>query len=160
MQPMSPKKWIVASGFLWLLAGVSLLVKGLRFIEAGLKSTDSLSFKMSPWLGRPEQAGAILIAIGLMIGFLKGRLVLSKSAQRISARILALKPPIRISQVYPVAYWILLGSMMGLGFSLRFLPIAIDLRGCIDVAIGSALINGSLFYFRHLARATPTAPCD
>jgi hypothetical protein len=43
--------------------------------------------------------------------------------------------------------------MMALGLVFRFLPIPIDLRGLIDVAIGSALINGAMLYFR-AARAT------
>jgi hypothetical protein len=41
--------------------------------------------------------------------------------------------------------------MILLGLSMRFMPILIDVRGVIDVAIGFALLNGSMLYFR-LAR--------
>jgi hypothetical protein len=38
--------------------------------------------------------------------------------------------------------------MVLLGLVIRFLPIPIDARGLVDVAIGSALINGAMLYFR------------
>jgi hypothetical protein len=38
--------------------------------------------------------------------------------------------------------------MMMLGMIFRYLPIPIDVRGFIDLAIGSALMNGAMLYFR------------
>lgn len=154
---MNAKKWILASGFIWLVAGFSLLNKGLQFIEAGLRSPGSLSHYLSNLLGSPQQGGTALIAIGLMVGFFKGRILLSKSSHRICSRIIHLEPPIRFTQVYPLSYWILIVGMMGLGFGMRFLPIPIDARGCIDIAIGSALVNGSLFYFRFAFKNAPSS---
>lgn len=154
---MNAKKWILVSGFLWLAAGFSLLKKGLQFVEAGLQNPESLSSHLVSLFGSSEQGGMILIAIGLIVGFLKGRFVLSRSAHRICSRIIHLEPPIRLTRAYPLPYWILIAGMMGLGFGMRFLPIPIDARGCIDIAIGSALVNGSLFYFR-FGRKTPSPP--
>jgi hypothetical protein len=48
----------------------------------------------------------------------------------------------------------LIGAMVGLGVTLRFLPIPVDLRGFIDTAVGSALVNGAMLYF-HIARSAP-----
>jgi hypothetical protein len=89
-----------------------------------------------------------------MIGFAKGRLVLSKTVDRVVKRIRSLQVPIRASQIYARSYWILIGSMVALGFAMRFLPIPLDARGLIDVAIGSALVNGAMLYFR-AARLNP-----
>jgi hypothetical protein len=55
-----------------------------------------------------------------------------------------------MTQAYDQKYWILLCLMMMLGMMFRFLPIAVDIRGGIDVAIGSALINGAMLYFRQI----------
>ncbi len=37
--------------------------------------------------------------------------------------------------------------MMGIGVVFRFLPISHEIRGCVDIAIGSALIQGAFLYF-------------
>ncbi|OGN63431.1 MAG: hypothetical protein A3E80_04260 [Chlamydiae bacterium RIFCSPHIGHO2_12_FULL_49_9] len=129
---MKHRSWIALSGFLWFSIGGSLLYKGLKFISQGPS----------------QETGTMLIALGLAIGFLKGRFVLSKTVARVSNRIAALPLPIRFRDAFSKSYWILIGSMMALGILFRFLPIPIEVRGLIDVAIGSALINGSMLYFR------------
>ena len=145
---MKHRGWIVFSGFVWMTIGLWLLYKGLHFISDAAFSTDSLCFRWSSVFGSAQQGAAILIAAGLGIGFLKGRFVLSKTVHRVATRIASLPLPIRYSSVYPSSYWMVLSGMMMLGISLRFLPIPIDIRGLIDVAIGSALINGAMLYFR------------
>ncbi len=130
---MKHRSWIALSGFIWFFVGVSLLYKGLVFItEASLG----------------EKEAAILIATGLLIGFIKGRFVLAKTARRVVTRIAQLSLPIRFKDAYAPSYWAILALMMLLGMSFRYLPISAEVRGVIDVAIGSALINGALFYFR------------
>jgi len=37
---------------------------------------------------------------------------------------------------------------MGLGMGIRYFGVPVDVRGLIDVAVGSALINGAMLYFR------------
>lgn len=122
---MTHKKWIAISGFLWLFIGTFLLYKGLHLVP------DSL------YLG-----------VGLVIGFIKGRFVLAKTVSRVVSRIASLPLPIRFSDAYSRSYWILIGSMVVLGMSFKFLPISAELRGVIDVAVGFALMNGALLYFR------------
>ena len=122
---MKHRGWIICSGLIWVLIGTWLLYKGLR-----LTST--------PWI----------IACGLLIGFLKGRFVFPKTVQRVVGRIEALSLPIRFSQVYTPAYWMLIAGMMSLGMLFRFLPVPVDVRGLVDIAIGSALVNGATLYFR------------
>jgi len=118
------------SGVLWLLIGTWLLYKGLRLLSLSADRSEA-----SWWM-----------AAGLLVGFVKGRFVLSRTVKRIAGRIDALSEPIRFTQIYPKSYWLILGSMSLLGFVLRFFPV--DWRAFIDVAVGSALINGAMLYFR------------
>lgn len=145
---MKHRGWIVLSGIFWLLMGGMLLRKGLSFLVQGVLTPHSLCDRFQGIFGSPSQTGTALLVIALVIGFLKGRLVLSKTVAKMVQRILSLELPIRFVDVYPRSYWFLIGGMMSLGVILRFGFIPIDLRGMIDVAVGSALLNGSLLYFR------------
>ena len=127
---MTHRTWIYISGLIWAVVGFALLYKGLGILSRAVS---------------PETA-SWWIAAGLLVGFIKGRFVFAKTVQRMSSRIASLPLPIRIRDVYSKGYWILLGSMMLLGFALRFVPL--EWRGFIDVAVGSALINGALLYFK------------
>lgn len=145
---MKHRGWIAISGFLWFFIGTFLLYKGLHLITEAAFQADSLCFKMQGMCGTAQRAATIFIAMGLFIGFFKGRFVLAKTVRRVVARIAALPLPIRFKDAYSLSYWVLIASMMALGMIFRFLPIPIDIRGTIDVAIGSALINGAMLYFR------------
>lgn len=140
---------IVVSALSWLVIGVFLLTKGFYLL---LQPTTSscLWEKLSFFSTRPEEKGLILVCLGLVIGFLKGRLVLSKTATRLIGRLESFPNPCPIALIYPKYYWILLLSMVFLGVSLKWLPIPFDFKGVIDVAIGAALTNGASFYIRHL----------
>lgn len=145
---MKHRTWIALSGFTWFLVGIFLLYKGLRLIAEAAFLSGSLCHKMSPLVGSAQQAASLLMASGLIIGFFKGRFVLSKTVKRVVLRIVSLPLPIRLKDAYSPSYWILIGSMMALGMFFRFLPLPIDVRGTIDLAIGSALVNGAMLYFR------------
>jgi len=152
---MKHRGWISLSGFVWLMIGSSLTYKGLKLIALALTDPDSMCSRLETIFGSPAQAGTVFIAVGMVVGFLKSRFVLSKTVRRVTSRILSLPTPIRLKDAYSPSYWILISSMVVLGMSFRFLPISMDIRGAIDVAIGTALINGAMLYFR-LARTT----CD
>ena len=126
---MKHRSWIALSGMIWAVIGTMLLYKGLSFLS-------QIDHAQATWW----------IGAGLIIGFVKGRLVLSKTVARMCAHIEALPMPIQMATVYPKSYWLLLAGMMGLGFLMRFIPT--EFRGCVDVAVGSALVNGAMLYFR------------
>lgn len=145
---------IALSGVLWMAIGIFLLMKGFSHL---LHTSPDQAPALLPYLGslakQPEQGSLILVSIGLLIGFIKGRLILSKTAARVIAKIQSLPNPCPLSSVYGPSYLILLAGMVCLGMLVRWLPIAYDIKGVVDVAIGSALTNGSAFYFRHFADA-------
>ncbi|MFI0435181.1 MAG: hypothetical protein ACH350_05575 [Parachlamydiaceae bacterium] len=142
---------IFLSGLVWLCVGSVLLPLGLNFIVDTLLIENHhlphpvLSF-LIPYTGGLESAALIWIAITLMIGFLKGRAVFSKSVNRSVRYISTLPNPAPLSKIYTPGYYLLLGSMILLGVLMRFVPL--DIRGGVDVAVGCALINGAMLYFR------------
>lgn len=131
MMNLSHKTLIVISGALWLAIGSWLLPLGLSFIMEG---------------SLPESAKILLIALALFIGYFKGKKVLGKSAKKGIERIYTLPNPAPLTQIYKPSYYFLLLAMVGIGFLAKFLPL--DFRGFIDTAIGAALINGSMVYFK------------
>lgn len=145
------KNLIIIAGLVWLSAGVFLLQLGLRLLTSALSfdaEASILFHKLSRLLGSFENAVIGLIVVGLMIGFYKGRMILSKSVSRIVNRIKSLEEPAQIYKMYSLPYVILLLSMICLGMAIKYFQVPVDIRGTIDVAIGSALINGSMLYFR------------
>jgi hypothetical protein len=145
---MTHRNWIAVSGFIWLAVGTLLLYKGLRLISEATETAGSLCFQMQNISGSPQKSGTLFIAAALLVGFLKGRFILSKTVNRVTTRITSLSLPIQFKSVYAPSYWILIGGMMALGMTLRFVPIPVDVRGFVDTAIGAALINGAMLYFR------------
>lgn len=142
---------IAATGGCWFIVGVGLLTFGLRLIAQRIEGgglPNQLIAKLSLLSGGKEQAGLVLICFGLIVGFIKGRYILVKTVQRVSERIIKLESPIKISQVYSRGYLILIGGMIALGMGIKILQIPQEIRGTIDIAIGSALINGAMLYFR------------
>lgn len=125
---------IVGSGAIWLGVGILLMAKGLPLIVHNHLKT--------------QNTGLLLISIGLLVGFIKGRWVLSKTVERVVRRIIMLPPGFSYKDVYGRRYLALLASMIMLGLLLKWLPIPVDVRGTVDIVIGSALINGAFLYFR------------
>lgn len=152
---------IFLSGLVWMVVGCFLLPLGLNFIVETLLLENAniprpvLNF-LAPYAGGLDQAALVLISFALLIGFLKGRRIFTRSVQRSVDRILALPNPTSLSKIYTPSYYILLGSMIALGVLIRFTTL--DIRGAVDVAIGTALINGAMCYFRYAWLARRQVP--
>lgn len=158
MIKMSHTALIYISGLIWLIIGFFLLQLGLKLLMGTLLPERMgegfpLMEALAPYIGGIEQAAMMLIAIALFIGYAKGKYVLGKSAKRGVERILSFPNPTHLSNIYSAKYYILLGAMIGLGMSIKYLGLNHDIRGFIDVAIGAALMNGAMIYFRSGAEA-------
>lgn len=156
MLKLKHKTLISLAGLSWLTIGVFLLTFGLKLIvdkaialELELSSGHSLISLFAPLSGGIQQAGMVLIAVSLFIGYFKSRFVLAKTVRRMVKRIRGFKEPTPLYKLYSPAFYILIATMMGLGVLLRVTDISADIRGLVDVAIGSALINGAVLYFKH-----------
>lgn len=155
MLKLSHRTLILISGMIWMAVGLFLLPLGLNFLYESTGQNRIFSQGhyplveiLSPYMGGLEQTALLLIAIGLFIGYFKGRYVLGKSVYRGIARIRSFPNPTSLGNIYSAKYYILLGSMIGLGVLIKYTGISKDIRGLVDVAIGSALINGAMLYFR------------
>lgn len=148
---LSHTKLIVISGIIWFAIGFYLLQLGLNLLlastQASIDNFPLLGF-IAQMIGSGETAAIVLVVLALFIGYLKGRYVLGKSAQKGVARILTFPNPANLSSIYSRKYYILLAGMVGLGISIKYLGLSNDVRGFIDAIIGSALINGAMIYFR------------
>ncbi len=152
---MTARKWMFVSGLSWLAIGAYLMVKGLRWLTLAMMQpeTPAVMGYLKSVTGSLQQGALVLICVSLLVGFIKGRMVLSKTVERIVSRLKSLES-ISFSNAYDKKYYIILAAMMGLGLLFRFLPIAFDIRGAIDVTIGSALMNGAMLYFRAMIKTS------
>ena len=157
---ISPKVAIVLSGLIWLSVGFMLMYKGLFFIIDGATSlvfgqraAYSLIQKLIYFTGNYEQAALIEIALAIFVGFLKSKMIFRKTVNRFVTRVRSLKAPIPFTKVYTFPYLLILAFMALLGVSMKYLPIPIDVRGFIDIAVGAALINGAMMYFRSASKS-------
>jgi len=118
------------AGAIWLVIGLLLLRKGVQYLR---------------W---DDSTLPLLVICALSLGIVKGRMVLAKVALRTQKRIALLEEPTTITHLYTRGNALLILSMMGLGMLLNVLNVHSDIRAFIDIAVGSALVQGSLSYFR------------
>lgn len=152
MLKVSRATLIVLSGMIWLGVGSWLFFLGLNFLFATLLRENQhlsrfLMDPLAPYVGGAEPAAFVLISLGLIVGYFKGRFVLGKTVKREVNRIVSLPEPASITKLYTKKYFILLAVMGLLGMGVRYL--SLDVRGFVDVAVGVALIAGALRYFWH-----------
>lgn len=131
-----PWNILLTTGLIWLSIGFMLTIKGLNLLVGRMPDMS-------------QQTCMLLICLSLLIGFIKGRYILIKTAKRVAAHILSQKGPMKIFQAYPKSYYIILLAMISLGVFFKFLPISKTIHGFIDLTIGSALVQGSMHYFRY-----------
>ncbi len=150
MIKLSHSTMIFLSGAIWMGIGIFLLQLGLnllftQFID--IQSTTPLINSLKG-LFNHQEAAILITSIALYLGFLKGKHVLTKAANKGIDRTLSLPNPAPLHQIYSLKYYLLLGIMILLGISIKYFGLPNDIRGAIDITIGSALINGAVHYFR------------
>lgn len=151
MLKLSHTTLVYISGIVWLVVGLMLLRLGLTLL-VGTATDPSGYFPLAAFMsGYVGLNGALMLLVGLafLIGYLKGRFVLGKSAQKGVERIKSFPNPTSLGNIYSLKYYLLLGGMVALGISIKYLGIPNDIRGVVDVAIGIALLTGASIYIRH-----------
>ena len=157
MLQVSHKTLIYLSGLIWFIVGFLLLRLGLNLlmsITPGEATTLPLISLLLPFVSQHNQAITAVLCFACVIGYLKGRFVLGKSVQKGVVRIVSFPNPTSLGNIYSLKYYLLLGGMVGLGMSIKFLGLTNDVRGLIDVAIGIALLVGAMNYFRQASSLT------
>lgn len=138
---------ICLSGLIWLFGGAMLLSLGTRLILLSPQDPSSVTLPfLSQYFGLT--ASTIFCAlVALSFGYFKARFVLIKTVQREVNRIAGLVSP-SIKNLFTIRYALLVALMLFLSFLLKYFELSNDLRGIIDIAIGSALLQGAIAYFR------------
>lgn len=158
MHLVKHKTLYVISGLVWLAIGAALFKLGAGFLYTSINLTEGtpLLSSIQPLLS-VENALVVLVALALVVGVLKGRVVLQKSAKRSCERIRNLPEPVSIFSIYSLGNYLIIAFMMGLGMSMKYISLPLDIRGFIDIAVGAALIEGSRYFFR---ASSKKALCD
>lgn len=132
---VSPRRLRWLAFALWALGGLLLTWRGVERLLA-TRST------MAP-------VPLAFVAIGaLLIGFLKGRFVLSRTSARNLDRLARASGSLRPIEVYPPRSWGLIALFMLLGLSLSWLHAPLPVRGAVSLAVGVALLGSSVAYLR------------
>ncbi|MBI4384286.1 MAG: hypothetical protein HY579_09670 [Nitrospinae bacterium] len=137
---MNKRNLLLIAGGVWVVVGIFLIFRGAHLYELAVSEQHSTQ-------------SAIVFSgfMGLVIGAVKGRFVLSRTARKNIARIENLVAPLKIHHVFSKPFYAFIAGMMLLGFLLRYLNGY--LGGYVVVAaiycgIGMALLVSSLVYWR------------
>ena len=136
---MNKKRLTIIAGGLWCIIGLVLVVRGLSLYQ--LAEMEQHATKIAITISG--------IAAGL-IGLIKGKFVLSKTAHRNKNRIYNLDDPVGLQDIFSKPFYFLIPMMMGLGILLRsyneyfggYIVVA-----AIYCGIGMALIVSSRVYW-------------
>ncbi len=148
-----------AAGLLWLIVGLFLLTRGIDLVVADVDAIPLhliVDKGMSPFfswlsgkLGTSTEASLAYIIGALFIGMMKARTVFRKIVQRNVERIRTLKDTkLPFFHAFPKKDYLIMVSMMLLGVLMKAFGVYEDIRGFILIAVGAALIQGSMIYFR------------
>ena len=138
---MDKQRLLQVAGLIWIIVGLFLIYRG-----SGLYNLAVIEQNTS------KEALIISVILGVVIGILKGKFVLSKTALRNRNRINQLVPPLSIHHIFSGSFYGLIAGMMILGFLLR--EFNAYLGGYVVVAsiycgIGMALIAASSVYWKN-----------
>lgn len=129
----------IAGGF-WGVMGFFLIYRSMELYERALGEQQSTL-----------QAITISVVIGMIIGGLKGKFVLVKTARKNKSRIEDLEGPLKIYHAFAKKFYILIPGMILLGFLLRHFNSYLGgyvVVGAIYCGIGMALIVSSFPYWK------------
>ena len=135
---------------LWLVAAGRLGYRGVQFLsQSTVGGEQSL---LEPWhLG--------LLALAIVIGLAKGKMVLDKSAKRNVERLEELSSePQAWVPVYALRTRIVIAAMMGIGILLTVLSLPDAFRGVVLVAVATGLLFSSRLYLQSSDPSGSTAP--
>ncbi len=151
---MNQNKAMGLAGGMWCCIGVTLLVRGLSFIQMLMENNIQgplVNFLSRFSLSQAFSTPIILLLIGVLIGFIKGNTVLKKAAEKNIVRLIGMEK-IALWNIFPVSGWAIMLVMMVVGMMIKMLGISPDVRGVVLVAVGSALIQGGMTYFTGIVR--------
>ena len=136
---MSPRAQLVAAALMWLIGSAILLVRGVGYIVG------------HSWI-------AAVLAVGLVLGALKARYVLERTAAKAVRRIRE-QGHAFVLAFFSWKAWLFITLMMGSGMALRRIvattsDVGAAVMGVVYVGVGTALLLGDRVYW-HAAFRRP-----
>ncbi len=118
---------------LWVTGGLLLTIRGVARIVESASS---------------HQLGtlSLFLLCAVIIGILKGKYVLAKTARRNLARLRGMSAPQRPLQVYGARSWTIIALTASLSLMLTWLGTPLLWRGSIQLAVGLSLLISSIYY--------------
>ena len=137
---MDKRRLLQIAGVIWVIVGLFLIYRGSGLYNLAVIEQNTA-----------KETLIISVILGVVLGILKGKFVLSKTALRNRNRINQLIPPLSIHHVFSGPFYGFIAGMMVLGFLLREFNAYIG--GYVVVAsiycgIGMALIAASSVYWK------------
>ena len=105
---MSKERLIKIAGGLWGIIGLMLVIRGFGLYQLAEMEQHAT-----------EIAITISGIVAGLIGLVKGKFVLSKTARRNKIRIHNLEDPVKLYNIFSKPFYFLIPMMMGLGILLR-----------------------------------------
>lgn len=134
----SRRTHLMCAALMWSIVGAALLFFGAWWT---LRSANAVA--------------PLLLLIAAVIGLVKARLVLRRSADRISRRILSRGDGNCVGGFLSWRVWILVALMATTGRLLRMTPIPLPVVGVVYASVGVALVSAS----RSIWRIWMAVPC-
>jgi hypothetical protein len=126
---------------IWLAGGVVLVMLGVTRLMYAPETA-------------PMVMGLSCLA-AVVIGFAKGKFVLSKTARKNVARINQMVQPQKAINVYSLPSWLMISLMVLISIALNVGQVPDMVRGAVNLGIGLALIVSSFVYTGPASRQLP-----
>jgi len=121
-------------GILWGFIGMNLLRKGI----------PPIFLSLSP------KIAILMILFAVSIGCFKSIFLIKKTAERLVKRVDLIQGPSTLFKIFDKKAVIFLALMMTVSFSIRFVPGLEIAKSFIRTAVGYALLQSSVFFFKPL----------
>lgn len=131
---VAPKTHLILASLLWTAIGLLLLYRGVVYLKA-----DNL---------------LPVAVLGIILGSVKSRFILDKSAVRGVERIKRFGDNTCVGAVYSWKTWLLVFAMMLFGFMLRTSSLPPFVIGFVCTAIGWSLIYSSRYGWKEIWRTS------
>lgn len=145
---LTRKQHLWIAGSIWTVVGLGLLTMGLVF------------WFHFPYLGFLDSQHLGWGAVALGIGWLKGKLILDRTAGRVIERVAGLQEPNPFKSIYQMfggKTIALILAMMTIGIALRRAGVSFEIRGLIYMAVGAALLWSCRRYWTASVQPVTTA---
>lgn len=137
MESTQPNVGLTRRQHLWIAAAIWTMV------GAGLLSMGLLFWFHFPYLGFLDAEHLGFGSLALVVGLIKGKMVLDRTANRVIKRVETLQEPNPFKSVFEmfgVKTIALITTMMLIGLGLRIAGVSYEIRGLIYLAVGAALL--------------------